>query len=150
MKRLLAALALLALLLPLSGARADYPAPPMLLQGPPALPANYSGTLRLSGANAPEGSYIAAYVNGHRAARDAVKFDESFGSVYVLNVAGDDQATPAVDGGTSGAEVYFVLELEGGGSVYLTPRAVWASGSITNLDLSFTPVVVLPLIYIRR
>ncbi len=150
MKRLLAACLLASLALPLSGARADFPAPPILQQGPPPLPANFNGTIRVADASAPEGSHVSAWVNGHRAARDAVKFYEPQGSVYVLNVAGDDQTTPALDGGTSGAEVYFVLELAGGGSVYLTPRAVWVSGAITSLDLSFSPAVVLPLIVINR
>ncbi|NLG28007.1 MAG: hypothetical protein GX557_08855, partial [Chloroflexi bacterium] len=97
-----------------------------------------------------DGCEIAAWVNGVKAAQRPVELDPLSGSIYVLNPTGDDPATPAIDGGTHGAEVTFVLYLPEGGAVPLSPKGVWISGSMTELNLSFTPALVLPLVQVHR
>jgi hypothetical protein len=151
MNKLLVCVLVIMLALPLLGVRAAAVVPPSIHQeGPPEIPANFWGTVRISGANVPDGCEIAAWVNGVKAAQRPVELDPQSGSIYVLNPAGDDPATPEIDGGTNGAEVTFVLYLPGGGAVPLLPKGVWISGSRTELNLSFTPALVLPLVQVHR
>lgn len=118
--------------------------------GPPGLPSNYYGTVRLNGANAPAGSYVLALVQGNECQRDAVDQDAQYGSVYSLNVSADDPATPQVDGGSRQDVVTFVLELPGGGQCPMPQTAGWEGGSSTAVHLAFvqpTAAVVLPMIW---
>ncbi|NLG26979.1 MAG: hypothetical protein GX557_03660, partial [Chloroflexi bacterium] len=101
MNKLLVCVLVIVLALPLLGVRAGAAVAPPIPQDvppPPPLPANFHGTVRISGANVPDGCEIAAWVNGTKAAQRPVELDPVLGSTYVLNAEGDDPATPAIDG----------------------------------------------------
>jgi hypothetical protein len=118
---------------------------------PPALPASYYGTVRINGALAPEGAVITALVNGVECARAAVLRDETYGSVYALNVPGADPEMLTSVGGAAGERVTFTLELPGG-EVYALPQvSTWGSGDFRELNLRYPPeCVVLPLIVLAH
>lgn len=120
-----------------------------VLAGPPALPSNFYGTVRLNGANAPTGAYVSARVKGVECGRSSITQDPDYGTVYTLNALSDDPETPEVDGGQVGDTVTFVLELPGGGECPMPQEGVWQSGLSAEVDLDFlqvAPALVLPLI----
>lgn len=111
-----------------------YAAPP-----PPHL---FYGTVKLSGQNVPDGTWVFAYVMdgdtrvmcGH-----TQTFTYLEDSVYALNVKGDDPETPEKDGAHPGDTVYFLIGEEPN-QVLANETGIWHSTDSTNLNLTGTAI----------
>ena len=118
---------------------ASHAAPnPVLI---PPLPASFYGTVKVSGADAPEGTPVSAWINEVMyAATDAFTFDGQ--SMYAIDVPADDPATPERDGGRPDDTIAFHV-----GGLKAEQTAVWHGGTNTELDLTATSIrLFLPLV----
>ena len=74
----------------------------------PPLPSSFYGTVKLDGANVPDGTVVSAWIRG-------VKYTETQtltylgDSVYAVRVPGDDLETPEVEGGVEGDTIILSL-----------------------------------------
>jgi hypothetical protein len=116
-------------------------------QGPqstPPLPHQISGLVRVNGAFVSPGTVVSAWCGG-------VQFDQFAAyryenqSWYVLEVPGDDPATPEIEGCLVGEPISFMI-----GSLETDQTITWREGGIDQLDLSASgeigTQVYLPLI----
>ena len=99
--------------------------------GPPPLPSSFWGTVRINGQNVPVGTEISAWINGTRYAWMASFTYPGWGSVYALDVPGDQIGTPQIEGGKAGDMVRFKV-----GNYWADQTALWCSGTNTRLDLT--------------
>ncbi len=104
---------------------------PLVALAQPPLPSSFYGTVKVDGVNVPVGTTVVAYVGGTPIAQ-ATTQDFQGGSVYSINVLGDDPTTTAVEGGTAGAQVFFAI----GNTYVATQTGTWATG--TNVSLNLT------------
>lgn len=111
---------------------------PTSLAAPP-LPARFYGSVRLSGANAPAGAQVSAWINGVKYVETTV-INANGDMVYILDVPGDDPDTPAIEGGQAGNAI--VLQVDG---VVADQMVVWSSGVIARLNLTATPPPMPPV-----
>jgi hypothetical protein len=102
----------------------------------PPLPSAFHGTVKVDGANVPDGTHVRALVNGVPYA-DVTTATFSGESWYNLIVPGDDPATPGLEGGVQGNTVIFTV-----GGDYATQTGTWASGSSVGLNLTLSPTAV--------
>jgi hypothetical protein len=90
----------------------------------PPLPSSFYGTVKLGGANVPDGTVVTAWMNG---VQYASTLTLTFGSdsVYSIDVRGDDP------GGNQGTTVVFHI-----GAQVADQTGLWASGTNVSLNLS--------------
>ena len=75
----------------------------------PPLPSSFSGTVKVGGANVPDGTVVSALILGVQYA-SALSFTSGPDSVYFFNVPGDDASTPGViEGGTENQTINFAI-----------------------------------------
>jgi hypothetical protein len=96
----------------------------------PPLPSSFYGTVKVDGANVPDGTAVKAFVNGKVYAQALTQTYQG-NSVYSLNVMGDDSSTPAVEGGIDGDSIIFRI-----GEEVADQTGIWKSGTNVNLDLT--------------
>ncbi len=96
----------------------------------PPLPSSFYGTVKLDGANVPEGTQVTAFINGVQYASSAYLVYGA-DTVYTFQVPGDDPTTPAREGGVSGNTVVFHVD------GYVADQiAPWLGGSNVQLNLT--------------
>ncbi len=117
-----------------------------VLAAPPALPASFYGRVRVSGASAPAGSTIFVYSGGVELAYIAVTQDPTHGSVYALNIPGDNPDTGLIDGGREGDILTFYIQLPSMQRIRAAQTGVWRSGANVALNLSDRSTIYLPMI----
>jgi hypothetical protein len=103
----------------------------------PQIPASFYGTVKVNGADIPDGTSVQALIDGKVYAEVLTQTYQG-DSVYALNVTGDDTDTTAKDGGREGDTVQFKI-----GGVLANQTGVWHSG--TNVELNLTVASTTPL-----
>jgi hypothetical protein len=97
----------------------------------PPLPSSFYGTVKLNAANLPDGTRIEALINDQVYAYSQTQTYQG-GSVYSLDIPGDDSSTPAVvEGGVEGDTIQFRV-----GGILASQTAVWHSATNVELNLS--------------
>jgi hypothetical protein len=96
----------------------------------PTLPSSFWGTVKINGANVPDGTSIKALV-GEQVYGEGVIETHQGESYYSLGVRGDDAGTPTLDGAVEGDTIRFKV-----GSQSADQTAVWHTGTNINLNLS--------------
>ena len=96
----------------------------------PPLPSSFYGTVKVNGANVPDGTVIQALVGGEVHAEGFTQTYEG-NSFFALDVAGDDIGTAALDGGRDGDTIQFKI-----GGLPADQTAVWHGGMNVRLDLT--------------
>jgi hypothetical protein len=100
----------------------------------PPVPSGFWGTVSVDGSDVPDGTPIAAMINGIVYA-NTVTTTFNGHSGYGVLVPGDDLATVGViEGGVTGDSVFFRV-----GSRVAVQHGTWASGPNVNLNLVLTP-----------
>jgi hypothetical protein len=103
----------------------------------PPLPSSFYGTVRLNGANVPDGTLVQASINGKLVYETQTQTYQG-DSVYSLDIPGDDSTTLVVEGGQDGNSITFTL-----GGILADQTAVWKSGTLVELNLSASSVATL-------
>lgn len=103
----------------------------------PSLPSSFYGTVKVNGADVPEGTLVEAQINGNVVISGSVKLYEGH-SVFSMNVPGDDSDTEVLDGGKEGDIISFRV-----GGQMADQTGVWHSGTNVSLDLSLNTNAVL-------
>ena len=96
----------------------------------PPLPQTFYGTVKKDGANVPDGTVVSAWIGGVTYAYTNT-ITSGADSVYTFNLPGDDQETPAKEGGVAGEIISFKV---GGQTAGQT--AVYSSGGATQLNIT--------------
>jgi hypothetical protein len=96
----------------------------------PPLPSSFHGTVKVNGANVPNGTLIKAFINGRAYAEKQTQTIQG-DSMYLLNIQGDDPETTAVEGGSEGDTIVFSI-----GGVEAGQTGLWKSG--TNIIFNLT------------
>ena len=103
----------------------------------PQLPSSFFGTVKVNGANVPDGTVISAWINGVQYASMLSETYET-DSVFYLDVPGDDPSTTGItEGGVSGDTIIFKID-----GLEAIQTASWHTGTNVNLDLSQELVTV--------
>jgi hypothetical protein len=102
----------------------------------PTLPSSFYGTVKVNGENLPDGTAVQALI-GHLVVVEGQTQTYEGGSVFAINVPGDDPATAHQDGGREGDTIYFKV-----GDVLAEQMGTWHSG--TNVELDLTAVFAEP------
>ena len=89
----------------------------------PALPSSFYGTVKVGGANVPDGTVVQAF-NGDRIAAQGYTQMYQGDSVYSLDVPGDNTDTVVIDGGREGETITFKV-----GGVLADEAGTWHSGT---------------------
>ncbi len=107
----------------------------------PQIPSSFYGTVKVNGANVPDGTAVQALIDGKVYAEVLTQTYQG-DSVYALNVTGDDTDTTVKDGGREGDTVQFKI-----GGVLASQTGVWHSGTNVTLNLtaSSTSPIATPL-----
>lgn len=107
------------------------------VQAVPPLPSSFHGTVKVNGANVPEGTAITAWINGTQYAQTQTLMYAG-DSVYAIDVPGDDSSTPGViEGGKAGDTIVFKID-----GVTADQTAIWTSGTYPSRDLSAKVITV--------
>jgi hypothetical protein len=107
----------------------------------PQIPSSFYGTVKVNGANVPDGTSVQALIDGTVYA-DVLTQTYQGDSVYALNVTGDDTDTTVKDGGREGDTVQFKI-----GGILASQTGVWHSGTnvVLNLTASSTSPIATPV-----
>jgi hypothetical protein len=103
----------------------------------PQLPSSFYGTVKVNGANVPDGTVVSAWING---VEYASMLSETFetDSVFFLDVPGDDPSTTEIiEGGVTGDTIIFKID-----GLEANETASWNTGTNVNLDLTQVNVTV--------
>jgi hypothetical protein len=100
----------------------------------PPLPSSFNGTVKINGTNVPSGTIVSAWINGVPY-KSAIVVYVAPNMKYLLNVPGDDSATPdpVIEGGVDGDIIVFYI-----GNIKATQTATWNSGTNVSLNLTGT------------
>jgi hypothetical protein len=96
----------------------------------PTLPSSFYGTVKFNNSNVPLGTQVQALINGQVIAEGSTQIYQG-GSVYALDVPGDDTDTAAMDGGREGDLIQFKL-----GGILAAQSGLWHTGTNVQLDLT--------------
>lgn len=121
-----------------TGAAAEPPLAPTL----PAslLPATFFGSVRSRSGPLAPGGIVTVQANG-QVWGQARTFAYGGETVYVLDAAGDDPLTPAVEGAAPGEAVRFTVN-----GADAEPPAVWQAGTVKNVNLTADVRLFLPTV----
>ncbi|MGB9592698.1 MAG: hypothetical protein ACPL7R_01010, partial [Anaerolineae bacterium] len=107
---------------------------PAAADQPPRLPSAFYGTVKLNGANVPNGTLVSAWINGVKYAETTTfmtTINSEQVSVYTITVPGDDPSTSGVEGGNEGDTVVFRVDTN------LTDQTgTWHEGTDVALNLT--------------
>lgn len=98
----------------------------------PTLPSSFYGSVKVNNSNVPDGTSIQALIGGQVYAEGFTQTYEG-GSVYSLDVKGDDTDTAAQDGGREGDTIQFKI-----GGALAGQTGVWHTGTNVMLNLTTT------------
>lgn len=98
----------------------------------PPLPSTFYGTVKVDGANVPNGTVVSAWIDGVNYG-EGLTFLSDGHSTYFFDVRGDDTDTPEKDGGVEGDIIHFRI-----GSLEADQTGVWHSGTVVQLNLTAT------------
>jgi len=104
----------------------------------PVLPSSFYGTLKVRGANLPDGTLVQALVGGQVYAETLSQTYQG-DSVYTLDIRGDDTDTSAQDGGREGDTVQFKV-----GGLLAEQTGIWHGGTNVRLNLTVAASATLP------
>ena len=110
----------------------------------PPLPSSFYGRVTLDGLDASPGVLVSAWIKGVKYAETEVETYEGH-SVYAINVPGDDDDTPGVDGGVEGDVVSFRVAGYAAAETAVWHSAVSVEQSISARS-SLPGVLWLPLV----
>jgi len=96
----------------------------------PPLPSSFYGRVTLDGEDVSPGVVISARINGVKYTETTVVSYEGY-SAYAINVPGDDNETPGVEGGVDGDIVVFYVA-----DYRAAETAVWHSATNVEHDVS--------------
>ena len=96
----------------------------------PQLPSSFYGTVKVNGANVPDGTSVQALIGGKVYAETLTQTYQG-DSVYSLDVTGDDTDTTVQDGGREGDTIQFKI-----GGVLANQTGVFHSGTNINFILT--------------
>ena len=99
----------------------------------PPLPSSFYGTVKINGANAPDGTVIQAVIGGQVFAAVTTRTSQD-SSVYSMDIPGDDASTPTLEGGRPGDTIVFRI-----GEGVAAQTGTWQSGTNVQLDLTLGP-----------
>jgi hypothetical protein len=110
----------------------------------PPNPHSFYGTVKISGANVPEGTAVTAWCGGVKYSTSFYIFDDDINdidygnTVYSFNVPGDDLSTTGVvEGCTQGQTIIFKV-----GDYTADQTALWYGSTNVRLNLTVTPTAV--------
>ncbi|MDH7488907.1 MAG: hypothetical protein QHH80_05315 [Anaerolineae bacterium] len=115
---------------------------PAAADQPPRLPSAFYGTVKMNGANVPNGTLVSAWINGVKYAETTTFMTTINGqqvSVYTITVPGDDPSTPGIEGGNEGDTVVFRV-----GTDLADQTGTWHEGTdvALNLTVNCSPTAV--------
>jgi len=121
----------------------------LLVGGPawavPPLPSSFYGIVTLDGEDVIPGVVVSAWINGAKYAETTVVSYEGH-SAYAINVPGDDNETPGVEGGVEGDIVVFYVA-----DNRAIETAIWHSATNVEHDISaLSPAldrIYLPIVF---
>ncbi len=96
----------------------------------PPLPSSFSGTVKIDGANVPNGTAVTARINGVTYATSNYLLYNG-DTVYSLDVPGEDSEVAGTQGGVDGDTIVFFI-----GSIQATQTGTWHSASNVTLNLT--------------
>jgi LPXTG-motif cell wall-anchored protein len=102
----------------------------VVVRAVPPLPSSFYGTIKLNGANVPDGTQVQALINGKIVAYSQTQTYQG-DSVYSLDIPGDDSSSAAVEGGAEGDVISFNL-----GGITANQTGAWHSATNVNLNLT--------------
>ena len=97
---------------------------------PPPIPSSFFGAVKVDGNNVPLNTTVSAWINGIQYADTKVSM-YSGDTIYSLNVPGDIDGTPEIEGGRPGDVIVFMI-----GNQSADQTGKWQSGTNIELDLS--------------
>ncbi len=109
---------------------------PAAADQPPRIPSAFYGTVKLNGANVPNGTLVSAWINGVKYAETTTfmtMINSQQVSVYTITVPGDDPSTSGVEGGNEGDTVVFRV-----GTDLADQTGTWHEGTDVRVDLTVT------------
>ena len=103
----------------------------------PSLPSSFYGTVKVNGANIPDGTLVQALINRKVIIENQTQThqDDSF---YSLDIPADDPDTLVVDGGKDGDSITFII-----GGIVADQTGTWKSGTIISMNLSASSAATL-------
>ncbi|GAB4506496.1 MAG: hypothetical protein Kow00123_06340 [Anaerolineales bacterium] len=110
---------------------------PAAADQPPRIPSAFYGTVKLNGANVPNGTPVSAWINGVKYAETTTfmtTINSQQVSVYTITVPGDDPSTSGVEGGNEGDTVVFRA-----GTDLADQTGTWHEGTDVELNLTVNP-----------
>lgn len=106
--------------------------PTSVVQAVPVLPSSIYGSVRVNNANVPDGTLVQAVIAGRVVAYGNTQTYQG-GSVYSLDVPGDDPGSAVVEGGKEGDTIQIKV-----GGLMADQTGTWHSGTNVRLDLTVT------------
>jgi hypothetical protein len=103
----------------------------------PSLPSSFYGTVKVNGANVPDGTLVQALINGKVIIETQTYQGDSF---YSLDIPADDPDTLVIDGGKDGDTITFII-----GGIVADQASTWKSGTIVSMNLSASSAATLPV-----
>jgi hypothetical protein len=103
----------------------------------PSLPSSFYGTVKVNGANVPDGTLIQALINGKVIIENTTQTYQGDSS-YSLDIPADDPDTLVVDGGKDGDTITFIM-----GGIVADQAGTWKNGSIVSMNLSASSATTL-------
>jgi hypothetical protein len=103
----------------------------------PSLPSSFYGTVKVNGANVPDGTLVQASMYGKIITEIQTQTYQG-DSFYSLDVPGDDPDTLVVEGGQDGDTIIFII-----GGIAADQVGIWKSGTFIALNLSTSSAATL-------
>jgi hypothetical protein len=103
----------------------------------PSLPSSFYGTVKVNGANIPDGTLVQALINGKVIIENQTQTYQG-DSFYSLDIPADDPDTLVVDGGKDGDTITFIM-----GGIVADQAGTWKSATIVPMNLSASSSVTL-------
>lgn len=103
-----------------------------VVQAVPVLPSSIYGSVRVNNANVPDGTLVEAVIANRVVAYGNTQTYQG-GSVYSLDVPGDDPGTAALEGGKEGDTIQIKV-----GGLLADQTGTWHSGTNVRLDITVT------------
>lgn len=114
---------------------------PVPARAMPPLPSSFYGTVKINNMNVPDGTLVQALIDGQVFGEIRTTTYQG-GSIYALDVRGDDSTTTEREGGREGETIQFRI-----GNILTGQTGTWHTGITLNINLSVqssTPLATPP------